>query len=1811
MRETKCTCCEQNIECTHILSCVYDDLLKVYADNNPELTNFCSTVAKCVDNEFYNLAAGLPTEFNYFRPAIFKVLKSIPGYSSSGEIFLSFDNDVLNWTIVTPGVSTDELIKVSSNDLIAGYLKGKLISGSGIILTELNDGANETLSIINTAPDQIVTLTQGSNITITGTYPNFTIAASGGSVTDELVKVSSNDTTAGYLNGKLVQGSGILLTENNDSGNETFTLAHSDTSSVTNLDTSAAQVIDLLTFDTFGHVQTVTTRNLLASDIGAEEALTFQNALTRTSNTVKLGGSLTANTNIDGGTNFDFGWTNIDDFYIFANDNAGNGSQNFTLQPRNTVLWLTNNNSTTAEAGIASHMNGTLGTAPEIGLFAHTNAPVFSYGGYWGTRVRLRPNEIKIELATTAGSILMNNLTNLTSQNRIIGQDSATDKLGYLTVGTGLSLASGVLSSTNPTTQRFGVAGEDVLSTADRNFNGDENTFNLTNGSWYFQGDFSLGLGMDFNYLHHFDGFAGDNFSYNKFEIERLHTQIWSQSSQPVQAGLYINSPLATTIPSIRLYGGVAFNTLNSYIDIFPNAITLNPQSTAAPVTINNLPNLATQNRLIGQFGTSGQIGYVTIGTGLALTSGILASDTSAIDLHINTVSNSLSVEIINRVSADNVLSNSISALSVIVSNVNSAMQANSADVTSLKDRVSANSALISTVALGLSARIDTVSNALSALVLNSIADVSTNSAADGQVLMYNSAAGQWVASTISIAATASVTSTELSAAVAAEASNRISADNVLSNLISALSVVVSNQSSAIVANSAQTTSIAGALSVRIDSVSNNLSQNSVILSNLASAVIANSADVTSLKNRVSANSATLSNALSAIATNSAQMKSADDAISNAVSVLSSQLSLQVSAISTRLSDITSNIGVMSLNLSALSTRVDSISNNLSQNSAVLSNAVSAIVANSADTTSLKTRVAGISADLTSFKVSLNNFGDVSTGTVTDGQYLVFNSASQQWVNSTIAAGTASVTSQKMSLAIAVETSNRVSADNALSNAVSALSVQLSLVASALSQQISALSVVVSNTASAVVANSADITSLKNRVSANSAIVSNALSAITANSAQMTSADNAISQAISVLSTQLSLIASALSQQISALSVVVSNEISARNALSVIVSNAQSAITTNSADVTSVKNVISNLSAQLSLIASALSQQISALSVVVSNEISARNALSIIVSNAQSAITTNSADVTSLKNVVSNLSAQLSLQVSAISTRLSDITSNVGVISLNVSALSTRLDTVSNNLSQNSVILSNAVSAIIANSADVTSLKNRVSAISALVSTVVSAISTELSLLKYPPVESVTSADYTLSAGDNGKFKYFTNSTSAIFVNIPTGLPVGFEAVIFRASAARSVTISVQTSVTFESQGTVLADEKTAAQIIHKLSDNFIGIGAFIAAVPGTGSVTSTELSAAVAVETSNRISANDALSNAISALSIQLSLIASALSQQISALSVVVSNQGSAITTNSADVTSLKNRVSANSAVVSDAISAIVANSAQMKSADDAISNRLSINSVVLSNAVSAIIANSADVTSLKDRVSGNSANITSIHDVVSGLVSDVARISLNASAMSTAISALSVQLSLQVSAISTRLSDITSNVAALSVRQDTNSNTISVINAGLGGVQLKVVTTSQLVSAQGFTSTNSKISGLSVSAAANGIYQLDGFIMFNMSGASTHGFGVSIQTGTLKNAALRWLGNMSIVAAGVSGLNSNIAAAGWFNDTGFGSVTYSAIAGGTTNLGIELKGLVQMSTTGGTLQLKAKAGGSGVVNIKEGSYIRAFKIG
>lgn len=91
--------------------------------------------------------------------------------------------DGLNWDV-----------KVSSNDTTPGFLNGKLVAGTGVFLTEINDGGNET----------------------------FEISAPGAAALDRFVGITTNDTTPSFLDSKLVAGRNVRLVVVNPGANETL-----------------------------------------------------------------------------------------------------------------------------------------------------------------------------------------------------------------------------------------------------------------------------------------------------------------------------------------------------------------------------------------------------------------------------------------------------------------------------------------------------------------------------------------------------------------------------------------------------------------------------------------------------------------------------------------------------------------------------------------------------------------------------------------------------------------------------------------------------------------------------------------------------------------------------------------------------------------------------------------------------------------------------------------------------------------------------------------------------------------------------------------------------------------------------------------------------------------------------------------------------------------------------------------------------------------------------------------------------------------------------------------------------------------------------------------------------------------------------------------------------------------------------------------------------------------------------------------------------------------------------------------------------
>lgn len=212
-------------------------------------------------------------------------------------------------------------LSVFSNDAGFSTTNGTVTSvsasgGTGISISGSPITTSGTLIITNTAPDQTVVLTEGSNITITGTYPNFTIAAtdtnttySAGTALDlsgttfnvDLSELSTS-TTDGHgdffivvdsvnAQRKLTKSSINISGFNNDAGfttnvgditgvtagsgltgggiSGTVTLNHADTSSQASLASlSGASVVSDIGLDTYGHVTNLSTRSLTLADLG-------------------------------------------------------------------------------------------------------------------------------------------------------------------------------------------------------------------------------------------------------------------------------------------------------------------------------------------------------------------------------------------------------------------------------------------------------------------------------------------------------------------------------------------------------------------------------------------------------------------------------------------------------------------------------------------------------------------------------------------------------------------------------------------------------------------------------------------------------------------------------------------------------------------------------------------------------------------------------------------------------------------------------------------------------------------------------------------------------------------------------------------------------------------------------------------------------------------------------------------------------------------------------------------------------------------------------------------------------------------------------------------------------------------------------------------------------------------------------------------------------------------------------------------------------------------------------------------------------
>lgn len=183
-------------------------------------------------------AASAATSLDNFDDTYLGAKSSDPSVDNDGDAlqtgalyFNSSTNQIKYWdgsSWTGIGVNTDIQVKVSANDTTAGYLNGKLVAGSGITLSETNDGSNETLSIggatlptitgiaptvaSNSATDIVIT---GTNFVIT---PNIELINSNGAIfyPNTIVRNSATQVTINVTLG--TDGTYFIRLENPDGG---------------------------------------------------------------------------------------------------------------------------------------------------------------------------------------------------------------------------------------------------------------------------------------------------------------------------------------------------------------------------------------------------------------------------------------------------------------------------------------------------------------------------------------------------------------------------------------------------------------------------------------------------------------------------------------------------------------------------------------------------------------------------------------------------------------------------------------------------------------------------------------------------------------------------------------------------------------------------------------------------------------------------------------------------------------------------------------------------------------------------------------------------------------------------------------------------------------------------------------------------------------------------------------------------------------------------------------------------------------------------------------------------------------------------------------------------------------------------------------------------------------------------------------------------------------------------------------------------------------------------------------------------------
>jgi hypothetical protein len=249
---------------------------------------------------------------------------------------------------------------VTSNDAFVGTVTSvDLTAGTGISVSGGPITSSGSITVTNTAPDQVVSLTGAGTTSISGTYPNFTITSTDSKVGDVVGPASATDNAVARYDlttGKLIQNSAVIIDDsNNVTGVNTLTATNLVVNDDTTLGGSNADTLDVrarITSDLEPNANN-------AKDIGTSGRNWRDGFFGRTVHTVNL--EVTGTTSFDG--------------------SQGTTGQFLTSQGTgNTPIWTTGGTGTVTSITAGTGLTG--GTITTSGTIAIDSTVVTTTGSY-------------------------------------------------------------------------------------------------------------------------------------------------------------------------------------------------------------------------------------------------------------------------------------------------------------------------------------------------------------------------------------------------------------------------------------------------------------------------------------------------------------------------------------------------------------------------------------------------------------------------------------------------------------------------------------------------------------------------------------------------------------------------------------------------------------------------------------------------------------------------------------------------------------------------------------------------------------------------------------------------------------------------------------------------------------------------------------------------------------------------------------------------------------------------------------------------------------------------------------------------------------------------------------------------------------------------------------------------------------------------------------------------------------------------------------------------------------------------------------